>query len=92
MSAAVEALAVVLNGQFPVAVLDEINLLGNLCARQCMRGEGAWGQKRRFDRRSVTSDLPRKADIFRLRQYVSDVPIAIVSIAIGRPRSRAAFH
>jgi hypothetical protein len=36
------------------------------------------GQKRRFDRRLVTSGLPRLADIFRVRRHVSKVPIAVM--------------
>jgi hypothetical protein len=34
------------------------------------------GQKRRFDRRPVTSGLPQQADIFRVRRHVSKVPQA----------------
>jgi len=32
------------------------------------------GQKRRFERRPVTSGLPRSADIRRVRRHVSKVP------------------
>ena len=32
------------------------------------------GQKRRFDRASIISGLPRKADIFSVRRHVSKVP------------------
>jgi hypothetical protein len=31
------------------------------------------GQKRRFDRAPITSGLPRKADMFRVRRHVSKV-------------------
>jgi hypothetical protein len=34
------------------------------------------GQKRRFDRRSVTSGLPRSTDIRKVRRHVSNVPSA----------------
>src|SRR3981189_1961444 len=36
------------------------------------------GQKRRLDRRSATSGLPREADIFRVLRHVSKVPCAVV--------------
>jgi hypothetical protein len=32
------------------------------------------GQSRRFHRAPITSGLPREADIFRVRRYVSKVP------------------
>src|ERR1700682_2970946 len=41
-----------------------------------IRAFGAHGQKRRFDRRPVTSGLPRSADIRRVRRHVSKVPQA----------------
>jgi hypothetical protein len=40
----------------------------------------------------ATSALPSIATEKRTSRFGSLVPIAIVSIAIGRPRSRAAFH
>ena len=41
----------------------------------------ATGQKRRFDRRPVTSGLPRQADLFRVGRHVSKVPKSEVGLA-----------
>src|SRR5258708_7844057 len=44
-----------------------------------LRRTTAQGQKRRFDRLAITSDLPRLADNFRVRRHVSKVPEEEVS-------------
>jgi len=38
------------------------------------------GQKRRFDRRLVTSGLPGSTDIRRARRHVSKVPMRLVPL------------
>jgi len=44
-----------------------------------------WGQTRRYDRALITSGLPTRTDILRVRRHVSNVPKPEVSIT--RPRS-----
>src|SRR3977135_4233127 len=45
------------------------------------------GQKRRFDRASIISGLPRKADIFSVRRHVSKVPQPYARQALAIPSS-----
>jgi len=50
--------------------------------RNVIKAEGAMpgsGQKRRFDRRLVTSGLPGSTDIRKVRRHVSKVPKADIT-------------